>query len=154
MKLTIEVYPRYDSEGNITLHSSMGLRHESQMSLECTFLGEHPLTKIRDHAKEISIYQKLALVVEKEVETINQETLQVSKPSKSKSHPKLPYYYLREGDFLPAPASEFYAGKGISILDIEMLKEAGNLFLTKEEATVASEKVRAFLASINNPWCL
>lgn len=85
---------------------------------------------------------------------INQGTLQVSKPSKSKSQPELPYYYLREGDFLPAPASEFYADKGISLLDIEMLKEAGNLFLTKEEATTASEKVREFLCSINNPWCL
>ena len=83
MKLTIEVYPHYDSEGNITLHSSMGLQHQSQISLECSVLGEHPLPKIRDHAKEISIYQKLALAVEKEVETINQDLISSNESTSS-----------------------------------------------------------------------
>lgn len=67
----------------------------------------------------------------------------------------LNYWYLREGDFLPEHIRE-YNGRRYPILksELKMLKEAGNLFPTKEEAAIASEKVREFLCSINNPWCI
>lgn len=65
------------------------------------------------------------------------------------------YWFLREGDFRPEQVKTFNGGKGIMIKsEIKLLKEAGNLFPTKEEAAIASEKVREFLCSINNPWCL
>lgn len=65
-----------------------------------------------------------------------------------------PYWYLRDGDLLPEPVTSFNRGCGVSKNELKMLKEAGNLFPSKEEATTASEKVREFLCSINNPWCL
>lgn len=63
-------------------------------------------------------------------------------------------WYLREGDFLPEPVSGIFNNRGPGKTGIKLLKEAGNLFPSKEEATIASEKVREFLCSINNPWCL
>lgn len=63
-------------------------------------------------------------------------------------------WYLREGDFLPEPVSGIFNNRGPGKTGIKLLKEAGNLFPSKEEATIASEKVREFLRSINNPWCL
>lgn len=78
---------------------------------------------------------------------MNQETLQVSKPPKSKSQPELPYYYLRDGDFLPDSVNEYYGGTGMSHDMIKELKTLGNIFETKEEAAQASEKVREFIRS-------
>lgn len=72
MKLVIEILPRYDSNGNLTLYSAMGIQTESHMALECITLRERPLAKLRDHQKEISIFQKVAIAIEKEVEAINQ----------------------------------------------------------------------------------
>lgn len=68
---------------------------------------------------------------------------------------ELNYWYLREGDFHPEHIRE-YNGRRYPILKSQLkeLKEAGNLFMTKEEAAIASEKVREFLCSINNPWCI
>ena len=64
-------------------------------------------------------------------------------------------WFLREGDFRPEQVKNFNGGRGIETKnDLKLLKEAGNLFLTKEEASIASEKVREFICSINNPWCL
>lgn len=63
-------------------------------------------------------------------------------------------WYLREGDFLPEPVSGIFNNRGPGKTGIKLLKEAGNLFPSKEEATIASEKIREFLCSINNPWCL
>lgn len=63
-------------------------------------------------------------------------------------------WYLREGDFLPEPVSGIFNNRGPGKTGIKLLKEAGNLFPSKEEATIASEKVREFLCSINNPWGL
>lgn len=72
MKLVIEILPRYDSNGNLTLYSAMGIQTESHMALECITLGERPLPKLRNHQKEISTFQKVAVAIEKEVEAINQ----------------------------------------------------------------------------------
>lgn len=67
---------------------------------------------------------------------------------------ELEYWYLRE-DLLPQQIKSIATmGKFINPKLIKGLKEAGNLFPTKEQATIASEKVREFLCSINNPWCL
>lgn len=63
-------------------------------------------------------------------------------------------WHLREGDLLPEPVSSIFNNRGPGKTGIKLLKEAGNLFPSKEEATIASEKVREFLCSINNPWCL
>lgn len=63
-------------------------------------------------------------------------------------------WYLREGDFLPEPVSSIFNNRGPGKTGIKLLKEAGNLFASRKEATIASEKVREFLCSINNPWCL
>lgn len=67
---------------------------------------------------------------------------------------ELEYWYLRE-DLLPQKIECIATmGKFVNPKFIKELKEAGNLFPTKEQATIASEKVREFLCSINNPWCL
>ena len=57
-------------------------------------------------------------------------------------------WYLREGDFLPEPVSGIFNNRGPGKTGIKLLKEAGNLFPSKEEATIASEKVREFLCSV------
>lgn len=81
-----------------------------------------------------------------------QELILSKQPIKNK---KYDYWYLREGDFRPEHISECFNGSGVwNERGLKLFKEAGNLFLTKEEATIASEKVREFLCSINNPWCL
>ena len=65
------------------------------------------------------------------------------------------FWYLREGDFRPEHISECFNGRGVwTEKDLKLFKEAGNLFPTREDAMAASEKVREFLCSINNPWCL
>lgn len=65
------------------------------------------------------------------------------------------FWFLREGDFRPEQVKNFNGGRGIETKnDLKLLKEAGNLFSTKEEAAIASEKLREFICSINNPWCL
>lgn len=75
--------------------------------------------------------------------------------SNSTNNKKFDYWYLREGDFRPEHISECFNGSGVwNERGLKCFKEAGNLFLTKEEATIASEKVREFLCSINNPWCI
>lgn len=52
-------------------------------------------------------------------------------------------WYLREGDFRPAPVSEFNGGKGITCkCYLKMLKEAGNLFYSKEAAETQSTRLR------------
>lgn len=57
------------------------------------------------------------------------------------------HWYLREGDFLPEPASSLFGGKGISCqAHLDILVEAGNLFQSKEEALQASRAVRELLA--------
>lgn len=52
-------------------------------------------------------------------------------------------WYLREGDFRPAPVSEFNGGKGITCkCYLKMLKEAGNLFYSKEAAEAQGTRIR------------
>lgn len=60
-----------------------------------------------------------------------------------------PYWYLRDGDLLPEPVTSFNCGCGVSKNELKMLKEAGNLFPSKEEATIASGKVRKVLLSLH-----
>lgn len=60
------------------------------------------------------------------------------------------YWYLRDGDLLPEKVAMFMDGKGITqFTQLDMLDEAGNLFVSKEEALAVSRAVRAFLFLLN-----
>ena len=59
-----------------------------------------------------------------------------------------PYWYLRDGDLLPASVNEFCGGIGMGFDTIQGLKKLDNLFGTREEAAQASQKVREFISSL------
>ena len=62
-------------------------------------------------------------------------------------------WFLREGDFRPEQVKNFNGGKGIATEnDLKMLREAGNLFYTREEAEKAYKKVKKELRNLWRFW--
>lgn len=55
-------------------------------------------------------------------------------------------WYLREGDYLPAPLKDFNGGRGIwSMRCLDEMRQLGTVYPTRETASIVSEKVRALL---------
>lgn len=62
-------------------------------------------------------------------------------------------WFLREGDFRPEQVKNFNGGRGIATEnDLKLLREAGNLFSTREEAEKAYKKVKKELRNLWRFW--